>query len=268
MGLCESGSSKECGAFMSNPNTLSLAERFQIRLNALERDSRTAARFTYIGEAIRFSAAQRPDLIAKLDQFASFWNPVLGALQTGAIVALGRIYDQRRDVLSARRLLDCASANQGLFSRASLQARKAAELGLAGAHAYVAADTCVPTQAHFDAIDATLLEHTALYEARIQPIRHKAFAHAGHISPEEMEAMFAAVPRTGLERLTVFPLRLHEALWQAYHNGRELLLGEAPIAIQDLVANPVGRRETSWEHRHAVRDATDFLAWLESAKGD
>jgi hypothetical protein len=60
---------------------LSPDQEFELRLNALSRDARAAARFTYIGEAVRFSAAPRPELIARLDEFAGFWNTVLGALQ-------------------------------------------------------------------------------------------------------------------------------------------------------------------------------------------
>ena len=91
-------------------------KEFELRLNALSRDARAAARFTYIWEAIRFSAAQQPQLIARLDEFAGFWNTVLGALQTSAIVALGRMYDHNNKVLSARKLLDYATANRELVS--------------------------------------------------------------------------------------------------------------------------------------------------------
>lgn len=64
-----------------------------------------------------------------------------------------------------------------------------------------------PTQAQCDSLLAALAEHTALYEEKIQPIRHKAFAHAGRITQEELHAMFAAVPVADFERPTVFPLR-------------------------------------------------------------
>lgn len=245
-------------------------QEFELRLNALSRDARAAARFTYIGEAVRFSAAPRPELITRLDEFAGFWNTVLGALQTGAIVALGRMYDQRKDVLSARKLLEYAMANPALFSAASLRARVATRLAApADVDAYME-DVQPPTQAQFEALAAALAEHTALYEDKVQPIRHKAFAHAGRITQDELHAMFAAVPVADFERLTVFPLRLHETLWQTHINGRALVLIDTPSAIAELMANPLGRRAIGMEHQHAVRDTTDFLNWLESLrdKGD
>jgi hypothetical protein len=119
-----------------------------------------------------------------------------------------------------------------------------------------------PTPAQFDALTAALAAQTALYESKIKDIRHKAFAHAGRITQEELHDMFAAVPVADFERLTVFPLQLHDALWETYVNGCQLVLREAPTAIADLIANPLGRRTVGMEHRYAVRDTTDFLESL------
>jgi hypothetical protein len=74
---------------------------FLERLGALERDALAAARCAYVGSAIHFITNQQPALIPILGRDAGFWNTVLGAMRTSAIVALGRIYDSRSDVLSA-----------------------------------------------------------------------------------------------------------------------------------------------------------------------
>lgn len=111
-----------------------------------------------------------------------------------------------------------------------------------------------PTHAEFDALAKALAEHTALYEDKIQAIRHNAFAHTGRITQQELHAMFAAVPVSDFERLTVFPLRLHVTLWETYVNGRALALVDTPIAIAELIANPLGRRAVGMEHQHAVRE--------------
>ena len=243
-------------------------QEFELRLNALSRDARVAARFTYTWEAIKFSASQRPQLIARLNKFAGFWNTVLGALQTSAIVALGRMYDTRNDVLSAQKLLDYATVNRGLFSAGSLRARVATRLiAPTDVDAYMK-DFQPPTQAQFDALAAALAEHTALYEKKIRPIRHKVFAHAGHITQEELHAMFAAVPVADFERLTVFPLLLHDALWETYTNGFNLVLIDTPTAIAELMAMPLGRGAVGKEHQYAVWDTTNFLESLAPTNGE
>jgi len=90
-------------------------------------------------------------------------------------------------------------------------------------------------------------------------------AHAGQITQEELHGIFGNVPVADFERLTVFPQRLHETLWQTHTNGRELVLIETHTAVADFIANPLGRRAIGLEPEYAVRDTTEFLAWLVSA---
>lgn len=237
-------------------------EQFRARLDALERDARAAARFAFIGSAINAIAAGRPALIRRLDEHAGFWNSVLGALQTAAIVALGRIYDSRRDVHSADHLLSHAERYPGIFGRTVLAARISTRLNEADTAEYVR-DAFEPSEGSFADLRQALDEHIALYEETVRPIRNKVFAHTGPLTPEQMRALFAHVPIEAFEKLSVFPLQLWEALWQLYMNGRAPVLLPAPMRTADVIAEPVGQATSSWEHRHAVRDISDFLEWLD-----
>jgi len=60
----------------------------------------------------------------------------------------------------------------------------------------------------------------------------------------------------------VFPLRLHRSLEMLYRDGIKPDLPEAPTDIQEILRNPVGRRAVSWEHRHTVKEITEFLDTL------
>jgi AbiU2 len=95
---------------------------FQNRLGALAHDARSAARYAYAGAAINAIASQRTEVVARLNRHAGFWNVVLGAAQTAAVVGLGRIYDTRKDVLSARRLLEHATRYTGIYRVAPVAA--------------------------------------------------------------------------------------------------------------------------------------------------
>src|ERR1700678_2589559 len=95
-------------------------EEFRERLQALGKDARWAARFAYTGTTINFVAAGRPELIARIDSHAGFWDVVLGALQSAAVVSPGRIYDRLRGVRSATKLLDHVIRYPGIFSRPAL----------------------------------------------------------------------------------------------------------------------------------------------------
>jgi hypothetical protein len=223
---------------------------FLQRLDALQRDARAAARYAYAGSSIHFIANQNSELIPILDRDAGFWNTVLGAMQTASIVALGRIYDTRKDVLSAEHLVRHVTTYPGIFSRANLTARKGAEF---------AASAFEPRAADFQPMRDALDHHTALYDSTVGPIRHKAFAHAGNITDAEMYEMFQNVPRADYERLAVFPLDLWNALFQLYYNGVAPVLGNMTTDLATLVANPAGAREITFEHRYAIKDTAQFL---------
>jgi AbiU2 len=226
---------------------------FLERLGALERDARAAARYAYVGSAINFIANQQPGLIPVLDRDAGFWNTVLGAMQTASIVGLGRIYDSRRDVLSAKRLVDHVITYPGIFSRTALAARKSAEY---------ASDRFEPTEADLIPLRAALVEHTALYDATVGPIRDKVFAHAGNITRAEMYELFQNVPRAKYEKLSIFPLDLFDTLFQLYYNGEPPDIRTVESDLATLVANPPGEREITTEPRYAIKETVQFLEHL------
>ena len=236
---------------------------FNLRLEALSRDARAAARYTYIWETIKSYEAQRPQLSARLKEFVGFWNTVLSALQTGAIVALGRMYDKRSDVLSAPVLLDYARTNQeGLFSLNSLRSRVERRLT-----APADVEACIneyrpPMQCQFDALTKELDNHTKFYGKYIKSIRDKVFAHTDDITQEKRHDMLAGVPVADFEQLTVFPLRLCHTLRETYYNGLDLVLNKTQTGILELMATPLGRSAVGMEHQYAVRDATAFLESL------
>lgn len=227
---------------------------FLQRIEALARDARAAARYAYFGSSINFVANQNLALVPILDRDVGFWNTVLGAMQTASIVALGRIYDSRKDVLSADHLVKHATRYPGIFSRSALGARKTPGF---------AADAFEPKVADFSSLEDALDQHAALYESTAGPIRHKAFAHAGNITSQEMYELFQNVPPADYERLSVFSLSLHNALFELYYNGREPLMENITSDLATLVANPAGIREITFEHRYAIKDTAQFLNHLE-----
>ncbi len=241
---------------------LRTVQDFERRLKALLRNAGAAARYTYTWETIKSYEARRPQLSARLKEFVGFWNTILSALQTSAIVALGRMYDKRSDVLSAAVLLDCARTNQGLFSLNSLRSRVESRLTApADVESYINKYR-PPKRPQFDALTKGLENQTKFYEKYISPIRNNVFAHAGDLTQEEQHDMLADVPMADFEQLTVFPLCLYQTLWQTYYNGLDLVLTDAPTDIVKLLATPLGRSAIGMEHQHAVRDATVFLESL------
>lgn len=74
--------------------------------------------------------------------------------------------------------------------------------------------------------------------------------------------MFAQLPIRKLEKLAVFPLRLHDALWQLYVNGVEPTMRKAPTNLVKIADAGIGQNISTWEHLHTVANAIAFLKAL------
>ena len=97
---------------------------FEKRLNALFNDSRACAVFLYTELTIHQLAATNNKTFERINGHSEFWNGILGALQSSAFVALGRIYDDDRHSNSALQLLRFAEKNIGIFGRSYIERRK------------------------------------------------------------------------------------------------------------------------------------------------
>jgi hypothetical protein len=242
---------------------MSPEEEFRERLQAFGRDARGAARYAYTGTTIHYVAGSDQNLFDHLNKFAGFWNVVLGGLQASAVVALGRIYDATSKTWSAGKLLKHAETNPGIFSRAALARRKVPSLSATQAEEFVSS-AFAPTAKDFHQLLSAFDKHAEIYDKTVAPIRHNAFAHTGPIKIQEVYELFSKISRDDFQRLIVFPLQLHSALWGLYENGIRPEINEEPMRVEELISNPFGRQTTSSEHRHAVKDTQEFLIWLQS----
>jgi hypothetical protein len=235
---------------------------FLARLKALDRDSRAAAVFVFSGSAFNHIAGSDPDLLDRLQPHAGFWNAVSGAFQAAAISALGRMYDNRRDSHHIGGLLVAAEDSRGVFASRALRDRRiAAGMSPSDAAAFAASAT-VQTAGEFEALRREFEDHRELYRHKVKDIRDNMFAHSGRLTPAQIDELFAGLPVRDYEKLTVFPLRLHDALWHAYQNGHPLSLRAAPTNVVEIARTGKPSGLSTWEHVHAVANVSDFLRTL------
>ncbi|MGB8434562.1 MAG: hypothetical protein WCE38_09910 [Burkholderiales bacterium] len=225
-------------------------------------NARSCAIFMFTQLAFDQIAGSDADIRERVNEHAGFWNGVLGGLQTAAFVALGRIFDTRKDTNNAGRLLLYAVDHPGIFSEASLAARKVAQ----GLNPTFAAQYA--SEAHHlkkgdlqplvDALD----QQRAYYDDAVAPIRHNVFAHQGRMTRAERDEIFAQLPIRQLEALVVFPLRLYDALWALYMNGAPPELRSAPTNVAEITAAGLGKNVSTWEHLHVVANVAALLKAL------
>jgi hypothetical protein len=228
----------------------------------LGNNARSCASFGYSQLAFDHIAGSDPERLAIVNEHAAFWNGVRGGMQTAMFVALGRIFDTTKGTDNARDLLRYADTYQGIFSESTLAARKVRQgLDPTFAAQYASEAFKLPRNGLQPLMEALEANRT-FYEANVEQIRHTVFAHSGRLSLAERDALFTGLTVRELEKLVVFPLRLHRALQQLFDNGMEPVLQDAPTNVVEIHGTPLGTGVNTWEHRHVVDAVAKLLGSL------
>lgn len=97
---------------------------FTQELEIFRTEAEASAQFLYAYLAIHATAAQSSEVVDLLNTASLFWNTALGALQTSAFIAVGRVYDDDDGSHGLKRLLKLAEGNSQLFTLDALAIRK------------------------------------------------------------------------------------------------------------------------------------------------
>ena len=218
---------------------MSTERELEEELDLLRREAEGAAQFLYQYLAIH-DIGRSPKVHRALNRNPLFWNTSLGTLQTAVFIAIGRIFDQGSPH-NVDPLLRLAQKNVGLFSRARLAMRKqgSATSPPSWLSEYVR-DAYVPNGDDFRRLRKHVKKQRNVYEANYRDIRSKFFAHREVVDPSHL---FSKTNVRELQRLVVFMIRLHDALWNLLHNGRRPTLRSARHSLRRMrdVPSPAGR---------------------------
>jgi len=216
---------------------------FANELEVFRTEAESAIQFFYSFLSIHAVAGEHKKVHRLLNTAPLFWNTTLGALQTSTFIALARVFDQKSKH-SVDRLIKIAQLNMDIFSKESLAVRK--RRGSVNADEWIdeyLRDVYVPNAEDFRRLRRHIAKRRKIYESSYRDIRHKIFAHKEVSKKEEMHALFGKTNNREMQKLLIFLRRLHEALWQLYHNGRKPILQPARYSVKRI------REEPSPQHR-------------------
>lgn len=219
---------------MSNPE-----RDFESELEVFRKEAESAVQFFYAWRTINEVASKNRRVVGTLNKAPLFWNTTLGALQTAAFIALGRVFDQDQDTHNIDRVLRIAQRNPEIFSTEALGERK--RRLSSNAHEWLdeyLRTVYVPNADDFRRLRKHVANRRKVYEAGFRPIRHKVFAHKQLVEQSEVHVLFANAKIKDLQQLLVFLRRLYEALWQLFFNGRKPNLRPARYSVSQMRAQP------------------------------
>lgn len=184
-----------------------------------------------------------------------------GALQYATIVSLGRVFDGT-GIYTVHRMYRITEQSRHLFSREALAARK---LRMSeNASEWVAEfvkSAHEPTTADFRRIRSLINKHRSVYQAKIDPLRDKHFAHAG-VNRHELSSLFSVAKYRDVERIVVFLNQLHEALWEMFYNGHRLRLLPMAQSSRSLVRRRLGDPRQHTTQERITSETRQFLRRL------
>jgi hypothetical protein len=189
-----------------------------------------------------------------------FWNTILGGLQTGAFVVLGRIFDGD-SAHNVGRLLRLAQDNLQIFSKPAFAQRMQSKTKIAPQdlvdylkHVYV------PKPADFRRLRGYVSRQRKIYLDKYQPLRHRVFAHKELSDAADLSALLARTRIRDIERMLVFLMSLNEALWQLFVNGHKPVLRPHRYSIKRMRERAVHNiRRGGSVHERLVQEAERFL---------
>ena len=237
-------------------------ERFQRELEIFRTEAEAGAQFFFAYLAVHAVAYHHKSVHALLNRAPLFWNTCMGALQTSAFIALGRVFDLKSPH-NLERVLRLAEGNSQIFSKAALGRRKQ---GTDAARPAWLDDymrnVYEPKPADFRKLRTQVRKWRQIYEANYRAVRHKVFAHKEAADQEEVAALFSKGTNPELARLFVFLGSLHEVLLQLFLNGTKPVLRSARYSVKGMrsLPSPPARQSVQERITHETEDFLKFAA--------
>jgi hypothetical protein len=185
-------------------------------------DGAVASNTTYF--KIHDMAAERA-ILDKFNRTPYFWHLNAYVLQTTFFIALGRLFDKRKDTWSIYDLIEKTIEHVGVFSKAGLRERKRALSTEKGKDpewldSYME-NAWEPTRADLEKLSDAIAPYADKFHKTYQPIRHIYFAHRGKMRADDVRELFGKTQIGEATDIIRFLYTLVYAIWEIHLNGRK-----------------------------------------------
>ena len=230
---------------------------FRRELEVFASEVEEAIQCFYAEQTIHNVARDNTNVHHALNRNAAFWKITSRALQSNALIVLGRIFDKNSQTHGVRRLLELAASHPDIFSKVALEKRKRTHAGdrtdefMRTVH--------VPTRRDFARLQEHVDKQRALYNGQYKALRDKFFAHKERI---DTTAAFAGASIPRLERLLTFLDRLQDALWHLFWNGVKPVLRPARYSSRSILKLPKHLQRNRPPQEWITRETEKFLKYV------
>jgi hypothetical protein len=191
--------------------------------------------YTYV--EIHNFAAEDDDIYRTLNEAPTFWNIQLYCLQTAFFIALGRIFDNGKDVHSVHKLLAATLAHPEYFSKRALSIRKTAGKEKPEWLDNYLAEAFEPCVSDLRALKKAVAPYKKKFDSVYGDIRDSVFAHKILKEKERVSELFGKTQMKDIDDMLYFLYDLMESLFFLFHDGRRPKLGAGTYAYKERIKN-------------------------------
>lgn len=241
-----------------------LDARFERELEIFRTEAETCAQFLFSFLAVHDLAYRKKAVHKLLNRAPLFWNTCLGALQTSAFIALGRVFDLDSPH-NINQVLRLAQDNRvQLFSRAALGRRKQAASPSANEWLdEFLQGVSEPSADDFRKLRKRVAKWRRIYQANYQGVRHQFLAHKHAAEEPEITALFSKGTNRELQQLITFLGALHRTLWELFYNGRKPVLRPARYSLTEIRRRPTPKYFSNRAVQEIIAcEAQEFLLFV------
>ena len=234
-------------------------QKFESELETFRKECEAASQFFYAYLAVHEVAKHKRRVFRFLNENPLFWNTVVGALQTSALITLHRVFNHRSRY-NINSLVGIAETNPSIFSKQALGRRKQGnnQIQPEWLNQYLK-NAYEPTTEDFRRIRGHVEKYEQIYEAHYAGLRNKVYAHKVASDPAEIQTLVAKTDIREMERLFVFLLKLYETLRELFVNGRKPVLRPLRYSARRLRSSPSPPSHGRGVHEDITREAVKVL---------
>jgi hypothetical protein len=238
---------------------------FRDELEVFRTEAEEAIRFSYAYLTINSALAHNEKALRIVNEAPLFWGTIAEALQTSFFIALGRVFDQNSQHNIDRLLKVAQQYNVDIFSKGALEARK--RKGSQNADEWIDGymkHVYVPTANDFRRLRKHVSKCRRVYENGYRDIRDQFYAHKMLSKPDDVQKLFAKANIREMQKLSIFLSRLHDCLWELFHNGRKPVLRPMKYSVKAMRKAEIPKWQSRHVQKQMVHETEKFFRILSS----
>jgi AbiU2 len=252
---------------MTSPRSTTIAsgtpeQQFERELEIFRTEAETAAQFFYTYLAMHEVAKRHKPVFHLFNEHPLFWNTLVGGVQTAALIAVGRVFDQDSPH-NVDAVLGLAQRHRDIFAKAALGKRKQ---GNAREQPDWLPDylrtAYEPTPEDFRRLRKLVKKHRRCYETNYRDLRNQYYAHKQAADPADVQRLVAKTNIREMQRMFTFLLQLHQTLQELFSDGRKPVLRPVRYSAARIKQKPSTAVPGEAVHERITQQAEQALRCL------